>query len=303
MTIPARSAFMAWPDERIARLAAGRTMVFAPGGTSRWYFLEHGSTAEGYSKEAAFTDYGRRSLRRTVELVAMMARTGMQMVFVVGFVPGQDQRTQTYNANLRWGYELLVDDGARALYRQHDLGVLFRGGWDALFERLGAEHLSTAVRDLEAATAAQSKPWLVWLTQSAAPVPQALTGLVAEHIRAHGRMPPREDLCAAYYNRPISHVDILLGHNKPSLAGLIPPMMTVGDAYFSVRPSYYLTRDTWRHILYDYLFSRRTSHRDYDAISAGDLESLRAFYDDSPHTLGIGRLHEPTQTWRPVLPD
>jgi hypothetical protein len=297
MTTPALDDFLAWPSEDINALAAEKTVVFAPGGTSRWYFLEHGDVAQGYTRQEAFADYGRKALRRTVEIVDMM---GAGTTFVVGFVPGQDERTEGYNANLRWAYELLVGEFALELYDRHNVGVMFRGGWLELFERLDAEHLNTGIDAVEWATLPDNPRRLIWLTQTPEPIPQALTPFVADYIREHGTMPPRAALCQAYYGRPITHVDVLLGHNKPSLEGLLPPMMTVGDAYFSLSPSYYMAEADWRSILYDHLYSRRTTHRDYNAMQADDLHSLRGYYQQNGHALGVGRIHQPTQTWRPV---
>src|SRR5262245_49253436 len=105
---PSIDEFILWPSSRVQPYAEGMTIVFAPGGTSRWYFLEHAQSSPGYQSVDAFLDYGHRALARILEQAAFMFDDGIQTVFVVGFVPGQDQRDPEYNRNLSWAYEVLI---------------------------------------------------------------------------------------------------------------------------------------------------------------------------------------------------
>lgn len=290
---------MEWTNDKVAPLLQDKTIVFAPGGTSRWYFLEHGDLAVGYGQKERFQDYGRRALQRTVELCAMMFADGIRTIFVVGFVPGQNMRTGDYNKNLAWAYSLLVDSEAQELYNRHEVGALFRGGWADLFQQLSIDDLMDRCEVLEQETH-HHKHWLIWLTQDKGAIPDSMFPFIMEHMRAHGRLPDRHTLCATYYKRPIEHIDMLIGHNKTSLEGLIPPLMTVGDAYFSVTPSYYMKHKHWRSILYDHLFARQGHYREYAAMAPDTLESLRAFYKiNEGVTLGVGMAHPESQTWRP----
>lgn len=228
-----------------------------------------------------------------------MFQDGVRTVFIVGFVPGQDARTEDYNRNVARSFDRLVDASARDLYQQHQIGVLFRGGWEEVFERSGRRELAEACADLEQ-TAPQSDRRLIWLASEAAVVPRSMLLLLMRHFESTGEILDRHTLCHAYYGRPIEHVDIFIGHNKTSMFGLMPPLMTVGDVYFTVNPSYYMDRRQWRSILYDHCFARGKHYRDYARIDPAAFEELRQFYESvQGMTIGVGERHEATQSWRP----
>lgn len=300
-TPPTRDEFLGWPAERIRPLTAGQTVVFAPGGTSRWYFLEYGDTRVGYGGVEQFTAYGRHAVRRTAEIAGMMAADGIDNVFVVGHMPGQDSRDPDYNRNLAWAYHVLVDEVAREVYDAHNLGVVFRGGWQQAFEHIGAADMIAACAALEADTADRNA-WLIWLTDDEGPIPPSLAPMVAEHLQQTGEFPGRAALAEAYYGRPFAHVDIFLSNNKLSVKDMCPPLMTLGDLYFSVSPSYFMGQRQWRRILYDHLFARRRHYRDYTSLTAETVAELRAFYAEQQDVImGVGTYHADSQTWRPDL--
>jgi hypothetical protein len=301
MSVPSVGDFVAWPAEQVRSAAQGKTVVLAPGGTSRWYFLEHGHQQRGYGQPDSFRDYGKRALRRTIELADMIFDDGIDTIFSVGFVPGQNQRDRQYNANLSWAYQLLVNDDAQTLYAQYHMAALFRGGWSSLFSGLGATNLITECQELERQTLPNRRRWLIWLTEDQHPIPDSLTAFVAESLQESGTIPERGVLANAYYGRPLEHVDILVGHNKPSVRGLTPPLLTIGDTYFTVTPTYYMDRLQWRHILYDHLFTRHSHYRDYTELAPDVMDELRAFCKAN-HGLvtGVGVYHEPSHSWRPI---
>jgi hypothetical protein len=302
---PSSADFAAWPSSQVRVLTTGKTVLFAPGGTSRWYFLEHGDASSGYAAEQRFRDYGRRALTCIVELVDMMFTDGVGTIFVVGFVPGQNQRDDAYNQNLSWAYELLLDEQAQQLYAHHNLGVAFRGGWESLFERLGATALHARCNELEQRTCQNNENRrLIWLTTTDEIIPHDLLPIVTENIFYKDKLPAREILSTAYYGKHIQHIDILIANNKPSLTGLLPPLVTtVHDAYFTVSPTLYMDQHAWRAVLYDHLFARQGHFRDYTQMDRSAIEDMRAYYRANQDTIiGLGSRHVTTQTWRPQLP-
>jgi hypothetical protein len=143
---------------------------------------------------------------------------------------------------------------------------------------------------------------LVWVTDDE-PNPHALVPLVNKALEETGEMPARSALCEAYYGRGLTHADIFIGNNKPTIEGQLPPLLTLGDLYFTVNPSYYVDRPQWRTILYDHLFARRSRYRDWAAIGPEHMEEMGEFYRANQGvTLGVGHHHAPSQTWRPYLP-
>lgn len=296
---PSLKEFQAWPSDRVEEVAQGKTVVLASGGSSRWYFLEHGNTQQGYAGSEQFRDYGRRGLQRIVEQASMMLDDGIRTVFAPGFAGGQGERNAEYVDNLKWAYQVLINEVAQELYEEHRLGVLFRGSWKRLFDRLDASDLSERYEALEAQTRAKSDRWLVWFVAEDF-IPESLLPGITRHLQETGTMPERVALCERYYGRPLDTVDIFISNNKFSVDGMCPPLLRLTDLYFTVSPSFYMDRTQWRHILYDYLFARRGHYRDYTTLEPEAVEDMRTFYRvNRGVTMGVGAYHQPSQTWRP----
>jgi hypothetical protein len=299
---PTWEEFNQLPSESVAALAVPKVIVYAPGGTSRWYFLEHSQGQIGYSKEEQFEHYTRLGMGRMIEHVGMMCADGAQTVFLVGFVPGQESRTEDYVRNAARFFHLLTDAKTRSFYDQQGVGVRFRGVWDEVARKLGREDVLHEMNRLEEETSDRKK-WLVWLTGDNRDVlPPSVLPFVMEHYQQYGTLADRAALTEAYYGRPLSKVDLFLGHNKPSVDSMTPPLLSLSDVYFSVTPSLYMDREGWRSILYDYLYLRRGQFRNYQAITPEALGELKLFYEHHwGLVMGVGERHEATQTWRPRM--
>lgn len=297
---PSRQEFQAWPSASVEQVARGKTAVLASGGSSRWYFLEHGDTQQGYARSEQFRDYGRRGLQRIVEQASMMLDDGVSTVFAPGFAGGQGERNAEYVENLKWAYQVLIGEDAQALYEEHRLGVLFRGGWRQLFERLDAADLSERYDAVEAQTKARSERWLVWFVAEDF-VPASLLPTITRQLVETGAMPARVELSEQYYGRPLDTVDIFISNNKFNVAGMIPPLLRLSDLYFTVSPSFYMDRAQWRNILYDHIFARRGHYRDYTQLTPEAVDDMRTFYRvNRGVTMGVGDYHTSSQTWRPT---
>lgn len=298
-TPPSLREFQAFSGDEVKPLAGGKSVVLATGGTSRWYFLEHGDPVKGYAEPEQFIEYGRRVITRVVDIANIMFDDGVDTVFVVGFGGGQGERNIEYRQIMTWAYQLLADETTRQLYAEHKIHVRFRGDWDGLFQRLGAMDLSQQYLDLEQKTYDEHDKWLIWFVPDEI-IPKSLLPLVVESVEATGNMPSRAALCEAYYGRAFEHVDIFISNNKLSIAGMRPPLMTLGDLYFTVAPTLYLSQNPWRHILYDHLFTRRGHYRDYRTLQPEVFDEMRVFYQANLDTVqGVGSYHAPSRTWRP----
>jgi hypothetical protein len=296
---PSLDDFIRWPAGKIRPFVQGKTVVLSTSGTSRWYFLEYGDIGQGYDAPERFLEYGRRVIQRVIEMTDILYSDGIESLFLVGFGGSQGRRNTGYVENLKWVYNLLIDETSRALYDQHEIGVLFRGDWGSIFTQLGADDLTRKFEKIEQETAARRR-WLIWYVPDDL-IPSSLVPLVAEHIERTGEMPDRTTLARAYYGRPFQDIDILIGNNKPSITNICPPLLSLKDLYFTVSPITYLERRQWRKILYDHLFARRGQYRDFTALTAETLEEMRAFYKVAQDDIiGVGTYHRPTQCWRPA---
>jgi hypothetical protein len=297
---PTLEEFLAWPVEQVRELTRQTTALLSTSGTSRWYFVEHGSTELGYDEPELFEQYGRLVIDRVIEIADFVFADGVPILFIPAFAGGQGSRNREYLKNLRWVYRLLIDQVTSALYEKHRIGVIFRGNWQGLFSNLGGEDLSSAIRGVEAATAGYAdQRLLIWYVQDDY-IPSSLQDIVRESL-AKGCLPNREKLAQAYYGRPLETVDILIGNNKPSLPGVWPPLLGVKDLYFTVSPITYLQQADWRRILYDHLFSRRKHFRDFKLMTPQVTREMKAFYaNHQEKIIGLGHYHQPSQSWRPV---
>lgn len=300
--IPDWEDFRDWSPEQVrAMIEQNKTVVFAPGGTSRWYFIYHGEVSQGYTQPERFQDYAVRSMLRVIEIASMMFADGIRTMFAAVYVPAMTHRDEEYLKNLSWVYNVMIDDTARELYKSHGMSVLFRGNWSRTLELVGSQDLSHQFNQVEQATAGNNGQ-LIWLTEETGPIPPALVDLVTEHLSQTGELPDRNSLAEAYYGFPLTHADIFIGHNKPTLGTLIPPLLTLGDLYYTVTPSLSMSRTQWRKILYDHLFSRRGWFRDYRTVDEDAIHTLHEFYQQQHEVvLGVGKYHEKTQTWHPDL--
>lgn len=296
---PSLPDFLEWQPEQVAPYLRDAAVTLATSGTSRWYFLEHGDARAGYDTRQQFEDYGRHVIRRVLEMADMIFADGVRTLFIVGFGGGQARRDAHYRENMRWSYEMLVDEHTRRIYDGYDTGVLFRGDWGGIFGELDAVDLSAQFARIEEETADRAR-WLVWFVPDAH-IPPGVVPLVQRRLEETGQPPSRQEMAAAYYGRPLDRVDILIGNNKPVLAGVCPPLLTLRDLYFTVSPITYLERPQWRHVLYDHLFNRQGHFRRFKTMQPEALEEMRAFYHaHRGDILGLGRYDPATQTWRPL---
>jgi hypothetical protein len=296
---PSLNEFLDWPSEKVTPLIQDRTVVFSPGGSSRWYFLEYGEFSAGYDSAEQFADYSLKGLHRTVEIADLMFQDGLRTLFVVGVMPDQRMRSARYSANLGQSLRMIAGEEARQLYADHQIGVMFRGAWKQVFEQLEIADMYETCKRLELQTTAENDRWMIWLSEEE-PLPPGVAPFLVERLQESGQVPDRAELSQAYYGRPLRHVDIFISHNKPTLHSQLPALLTVGDLYYMAVPNYYLNKTHWRSILYDHLFARRGSHRDYSEYDAEAVAELRDYIDRSQQViLGVGDFHEPTSTWRP----
>ena len=300
--IPEWNEFRDWSPAAVQKaLDKDKSVVFAPGGTSRWYFVYHGDIRQGYTQSDQFADYARRSMLRVLEIASMMFADGISTVLAMVYVPAMTRRDEEYVSNLSWVYEVMVGDEARQRYDHDRISVKFRGDWDRTLEIVGSADLSGYFEEVEQGTAGR-KHQFIWLTEETELIPQQLVDMVAREIAQTGRFPDRASLSAAYYGFPLTEADIFIGHNKPTLGGLAPPLLVLNDLYYTVTPSLSLDQTQWRRILYDHLFSRRSWYRDYRTLDEEALQTLYDYYHDHQSIIqGVGKYDPETQIWSPLL--
>ena len=300
--VPSLAEFLTWDAEQLRPLLLNKSLIFSPGGSSRWYFLEHGDAQVGYYDKAIFQEYTRLTLNRILEIAHMMFIDGIKTILVFGLPPKQSIRIEAYKQLFGEGIRVLFNDATKKLYKNYDIAVSFRGPWSLVMQEAGISELFEASQSLENETLGRNNK-LIWSTEDDA-IPASVIPFLVDYYAKTGQIPDTASLCNIYYGHSFSHVDIFISNNKPNLQGQIPPLLTVGDVYFTISPSLYMDKQQWRSILYDHLFARKKTYRKYTAMSPETIDEMRLFYRvNKGATLGVGSFHEASQTWRPLLPN
>lgn len=292
--------FQGWSSDAVQPRLAGKSLIFSPGGSSRWYFMEYGDTQKGYLDRETFLEYSRRTLNRILEATHMMMVDGIETVFVIAFTPQFDKRDSKYQAVMGDGLSLMVDEETTTLYEEYGMHVKFRGMWETVLGHYGQQTMYDKFCDIEKITAKNNRPRLIWCIQDK-PIPDSLMTVVQDHIRHEGEMPDKQTLAHEYYGETNTDTPLFIGNNKPSIGGQLPPFLSPGDLYFTVSPTLYLNQTVWRNILFDHLFARQVTYRNYTDIDPDALRELREFYQTNQSSvIGVGQFNNATQTWRPV---
>jgi hypothetical protein len=299
------AAFRGLSTPEVAELVRGRVgpVVFAAGGTTRWFMLNHlGAWPEDLSY---WPGYLREGGRRLLEILQLFFDHGLTTIFTHAIVPGQlEGKPEGYAPlALSTGMERIAGDPQfRRFYREQGVRVRFYGDYRAVLE--GSEHEATLRQfdAIEAATGDNERRLLYWGFNTRRDQITPFLELAAAWYRERGRTPTRDEVVEAYYGEPLKPVDIFIGFNRSRTAVLMPPLLgDRADLYFTVGLSFDFGEAQLRSILYDHLFARRGWHRDYGDLPEGTFERLQDFYAlNRDHVLGLGRRDEDAAVWHPL---
>ncbi|MCB9460354.1 MAG: hypothetical protein H6670_11950 [Anaerolineaceae bacterium] len=296
---PTEAEFLTWEHDAVRPHTTNKSVIFSPGGSSRWYFLEYGNMQEGYFQPDRFMAYSKAVFKRIVEIASMMMADGVKNVFIIAITPKISERTPEYRQFVADSLRLMADQEAQLLYAEASIRVGFKGRWQEILDAYEIPEVYNAFTDAETATA-DGEHNLFWCTQED-PIPAPLTPFVQEYLQTNNRLPNQSELCEAYYGETVTHADMFISNNKPSVTGQVPPLLSVGDLYFTMSPCLYLNQSDWRRVLYDHVFARRVTYRDYRKITEDSVNNLKNYYDNNRgKVIGVGAFHPDTQTWRPT---
>ncbi|MEM7115059.1 MAG: hypothetical protein AAF614_21655 [Chloroflexota bacterium] len=222
-----------------------QTAVFAAGGTRRSAVLA-GLSTDGF-------DYVRFARNQMIDTFSLMFRYGVKHIFTAVSTHANFGEKGAYQSKLL----KRVGDGVsepRVLEQYQKLGWRVRlGGAESV-----PELQSAAERLIEATPTGDHTLWYTVAPSSEAPWEHLLA--TAQHTGATNRA----DLIRAVYGEDIPLANLYLGFGKPEVyADLVPPLL-VGkmQCYFRQRLGYALSEEEWRHILYDFAYTRATWRED-----------------------------------------
>jgi hypothetical protein len=284
----------------IVRERGPRTMVFAAGGTIRWFILNH---LDGWPEDTSFLrSYMQQGGRRLLEILRLFFEHGVRAVFTHAIAPGQLVGKGEGYTPLLLSRGLARMTGAPEFlrfYQDHGIRVRFFGDHRLLLKGSQYKEALADLDELERRTAHNERHVLFWgLNPEERQAAQVLE-LATRYYQEHGRVPSREQAIEAYYGEPVEPADILVGFNRPKDLGLIPPLLGGRtDMYFLVGLSLDFSQAQLRDILYDHLYARPGQHRDYGELAPDAFSEMQAFYRlNQGRILGVGRRYEPGSIW------
>ncbi len=277
---PSLDEFLAAPIEEIAKVAP-ETMIFNAGGTRRRALLAGISPT---SKE-----YPQWSRQQMINALNLLFEHGVQHVFTSVLAQNNfAETTPSYREQLvNWVIEGLSGEAALEDYRR--LGLQARViGADSI---PGLEFLSTRLIE----KASRPNAPTIWFSIST--TMEAPWEAMFQTLHEKGAT-TRQELIKHLYKEDIPLVTLFLGNGKPQLnPGMIPPLL-MGQVHYYWRQhlGYDLDSHTFRHILYDYAYLRRT----WTSDKSGRAEQIEKFshYWESPPVLGLGQRLGPF--WYPL---
>jgi hypothetical protein len=277
-----------------------RTVVFAAGGTTRWFMLHY---LDGWPTDMSYWEgYLRQDGQRFLEIARMFFDHGVPTLFTHAVVPGQlEGRDEAYvHLALTTGMERIAGSPEFLhFYEAYGVRVRFFGNYRQVLA--GSQYARTLARfdEIEERTGANSQHLLFWGFNSEDDQVTPVMELAVQFYRDRGRIPSREEAIKLYYGEDVEPVDIFIGFNRPKIACLMPPLLGGGaDLYFTVGLSFDFPQAQLRRILYDHLYARKGRHRDYSELSADAFSEMQDFYRlNQGRVIGIGRRYESGGIW------
>lgn len=184
-------------------------------------------------------------------------------------------------------------------YIEHEIGVRVYGN----LSFLKSIHTEEILDWLEMAihrTSHFTRRFLFYGIDSSAAHIDNLSEQIVSYYKQYNRKPELNDLIKDFYGLLIPPADFFIMSTKFSGFGAIPPYITNADTqmYFLPSPSgISLTSETFRQILYDYLFLRpQSGNNNYNYLEQHDLTELTAYYTANKKKI-IGLGHKIGPVW------
>ena len=293
----------------IVRDRGPRTVVFAAGGTTRWFILNH---LQGWPSDMSYwPEYLTHAGEQFLRIARLFFDHGVQTLFTHAIVPGQLEggKGDSYlPLALTSGMETLAGNAEfLRFYDEYRVRVCFFGNYRQVLQH--SEHARTLGHfdRVAAQTRANDGHRLFWGFNTDSDQVTPIIELAVQYYREHGRVPARDDLIRLYYGygddeEPVPPVDVFISFNRTRTAGLMPPLLEGrADLYFTVGLSYDFSGRQLRSILYDHLFARRGRHRDYSQLPPEAFSQLQEFYQwNRDRVIGLGQRYESGAVYHPT---
>ncbi len=276
------------------------TVVFAAGGTTRWFILNH---LNGWPADMSYWQgYLKYGGQRFVEIVRMFFDHGVHTLFTHAIVPGQlEGKGEGYSPMaLTSGMERIAGTSEfLKFYDEYEVRVRFFGNYRQVLDGSRYADALALFDQIQERTRTYDRRRLFWGFNSEQDQITPILELAVQYYQHHGRVPNREEVVELHYDEPVEPVDVFISFNRSRTAALMPPLLGGrADLYFTVGLSFDFSQQQLRSIFYDHLYARRGQHRDYSQLSASAFSEMQAFYRlNQGNVIGLGRRYEPGNIW------
>ncbi len=227
------------------------TAVIYLNGTRRWF------TSQSHD----WADYSRLSGQAQRNLSQLLYDHGVSTLIqpLMGYdllTRGQDYLAMA----VEQGLGELASQDYQSWYHQNQVRLSLFGNWWAVLNEMGFSGTAERLQAVMAETQSYTKRWLMLGLFADEPLDR-LMGLARQSSGG-------QDWLARYYGLAVKPVDLIIGSGQPAIWDL--PLLDINKAslYFLQAPTFCLTKETLRHILYDHLYERINDDELYDNIPA-----------------------------------
>lgn len=252
-------------DQVIRNIVAQRisTAAIYLNGTRRWFL----------SQNKDWADYAKTTGQAHRQLCQLLYDHGIQTL--IQPLLGYDLLERGYDylkMAVEQGLAELTKPAYRTWYHQANIRVTFYGNWSNTLSELAFSEVIELLK-LTAETSPHGRYRLLF----GAFADEGLDNIVNLAQGASSG----EELLQRYYGQPVGPVDLVIGSGQPVIWDL--PLLDINKAslYFMQAPTFCLSRETLRQILYDHLYQRINDDKLYDDMTTQEWERVEI--------LGIGQ--------------
>jgi len=305
MTTKSIEWFQSLSTSQVAEIVRERelgTVVFAAGGTKRWFILNH---LDHWPSDRSYWDgYLEHGGKQFLKITRLFFEHGVPELLTHAVIPSQlaGEGERYLPLALTSGMErIAASPEFLAFYDECGVRVRFFGNYRQVLQDLDYTDALAMFDEVEERTCKNDRHVLWWGFNSEQDQLTPIIKLAAQYYQEHKVMPDQDQIVELYYGEAISPVDIYISFNKPR-AWVLPPLIgDRADLYFTVGLSFDFAQRQLRSILYDHLYARRGVHRDYAALSPESFSATQEFYRlNQEAVIGVGHHYEAAHFWYPL---
>lgn len=291
--------FIKLPTEKIREIVHNKGIpkvgVLIPDGTRRWGIinLNLNPDLETFEEELFKVEN-----KQVIEKVKIFFNHGLDTLFMPGVTHGNFKRTGQYvdtvtNIGLKF---IFNDQSWFDFYEKYDVKVKIYGDLKYV-KKMGYDQVIKWIKNVEELTKNNSSYKIFHgLACSNSFESIRLVNMAIDFYKKNIRSPSKEELIKLYYGEKVDEVDFFL---RPTVIrdSDIQPLLISGrktQFYFPISPVLSFTKEMYREILYDMLFSRMItmSRKQWkrENLNRQQIEYLKKYYDlNKSSIIGIGK--------------